>query len=418
MLTDRIDRRDFLTAATGFGLSFVTPALSAREASRRGVERPKSFVTFWLDGGPSQLETWDPHPGTLIGGPTKAIKTTIPGVQFASHFPRTAEHAHRLSILRSLVSKEGDHARANHQTRTGYRPDASFTHPSLGAIAACELPDVDVDLPLYVAIGSPNFPTRGGYLGDQFNPFQVNEVGRTGQNLEPHVGVARQARRLDGLNVIHGAFQVGRTQRVEQTLHQQTVNAALRMMRSDQLHAFKIDEEPAQVKDAYGSAPLGRYALLARRLLESGVRAIEVVQSGFDTHANNFRGHETQASILDLALSAFLADLVERDLFKSTIVLVMGEFGRSPKINALDGRDHWTSGFSCLVGGGGLKSGLVIGATDPTGQKNDPVDPIPVNNLCATILKALSINYTKEVVAPAGRPVKLSDGEPIAQLFG
>lgn len=417
MFHDHFSRRDFLAASAAFGLWFGGAPLSARAAAKRGVERPKTLVTFWLAGGPSQLETWDPHPGTVFGGPTKAIDTTIKGAQIAATYPRLAEQLHRLSIIRSLVSKEGDHERATYNARTGYRPDPTVIHPALGAIATRELPDAKIDIPLFVSVGNADFPSRGGYFGDQYDPYRIYEAGQTGANLTPNVDDARQSRRMEGLKIASRAFQQGRTRRVEQTLHQHTVDAALRMMHSDQLAAFKLDDEPAAVKAAYGDTPFGRGALLARRLVETGVRAIEVIQGGFDTHADNFTGHDIRAGILDPALSTFLMELAERDLLESTVVLVMGEFGRTPKINPLDGRDHWPTGFSCLIGGGGLKSGLVIGKTDPQGDPNALTDPVTINSLFATVLKTLGVDYAKELITPIGRPLKLCDGEPVARLL-
>ena len=165
------------------------------------------------------------------------------------------------------------------------------------------------------------------------------------------------------------------------------------MMSSDQLKAFELEKEPQILVDAYGDTRFGRGCLVARRLVETGVRAVEVSLDGFDTHANNFEGHKTQAEILDPAFATLIDDLKQRDLLDSTIVLCLGEFGRTPKINGLDGRDHWPTGFSCVLGGGGLRSGVLIGATDPAGKKKDPTDPVPVENLFATILHTLGIDF-------------------------
>lgn len=399
------------------GLSFLCPPLGARAAAQRGAERQKSLIVLWLQGGASQLETWDPHPGTAIGGPTQAIETSIPGVQIASLYPRTAEQLHRVSVIRSLVSKEGDHERATYVVKTGYRPDPTVIHPALGAIAVHELPDPRVEIPQFVSLLGGEFPSRGGYFGDQFDPYRIAQPGQNGENLVARVDDERQQRRLEGLGVVSQSFSRRRTKRVEQTLHQHTVDAALRMMRSDQLKAFALDDEPAAVKAAYGDSPFGRGCLVARRLVEVGVRAVEVTQSGFDSHADNFTAHELRAGYVDPALASLLKDLADRDLLQSTVVLVLGEFGRTPKINPLEGRDHWPTGFSCLVGGGGLKSGVVLGATDPTGEKKDPEDPIPVADLIATVLGALGVNFQRELITPIGRPLKLCDGAAIERLL-
>jgi len=420
MMSRIASRRDFLKlSATALGLNFGLPALDLRAANARGSERQKSFLTIWLAGGPSQLETWDPHPDTSIGGGAdgvKAIATTIPNVQIASLYPRTAEQLHHLSVIRSLVSKEGDHERGAYMVHTGYRPEPTLVHPSIGAIAAHELPDSKVEIPQFVSLGGAPFPPRGGYLGDRLDAYRVFNPGQSGQNLKPGVDDTRQSRRLKNLEIVSQSFRRGRDVRVDQTLHQHTVDAALRMMTSEQLKAFEVQDEPAAVRDAYGRKTFGTGCLVARRLLEVGVRSIEVCLNGFDSHANNLEAHTNRAEELDPALAALLQDLAERDLLQSTVVLVIGEFGRTPKINPLEGRDHWPTGFSCLIGGGGLRNGIVLGATDPTGEKTQPERPVEIADLYATVLQALGVDGGKELITPIGRPMKYCAGSPLSEL--
>lgn len=419
-------RRDLLKAAFAAGLSFALPGLDLRAAERRGNERQKSLIVIWLAGGASQLETWDPHPGTKVGGPTKSIKTTVPGLEIADLYPRVAEQIHELNVIRSLVSKEGDHERGTYMLKTGYRPDPTLVHPSLGAIACHELPNERLEIPAHISLIGGQWPARGGFLGDVFDAFKIYDPGNGIQNLKPRVGEQRQAQRLQGLDVVSKSFQAGRRVQVENTLHQLTVERALRMMTSEQLKAFEIDEEPRAIRDAYGDSLFGRGCLTARRLVETGVRAVEVTLSGWDTHANNFAGHETQAKLLDPALATLIQDLKQRDLLQSTVVLCLSEFGRTPRINPLDGRDHWPRGFSCLIGGGGLRSGVVIGETDsePPAEPDansksakGPQDPIEIPDLCATVLRQLGVEFDKEVLTPIGRPMKFSSGRPIARLL-
>jgi len=410
-------RRHFLRmAASALGLSFAVPGLELKAAGQRGDERAKSFLTIWLGGGPSQLETWDPHPGTRIGGEVKAIKTTIPGVEIADLFPQTAEQLHHMSVIRSLVSKEGDHERASYMLHTGYRPEPTLVHPSIGAIAIHERPSDTVEIPQFISLGDANFPPRGGFLGDRFDAYRIFNPGENGQNLSPLVEQSRQERRLQNLSVVSQSFMRGRKTKVEQTLHQHTVDAALRMMTSEQLKAFSVESEPKDLRAAYGDHAFGKGCLVARRLLEVGVRSIEVALQGFDTHTKNHEGQSARAKILDPALATLLNDLADRDLLQSTIVLVTGEFGRTPNINPLAGRDHWPNGFSCLLGGGGLPNGIVIGETDPEGEKNKPKDPVEVADLYATVLDRLGIDYAKEVLTPIGRPMKFCAGQPIERL--
>lgn len=422
----RPSRRDLLKAAFASGLSFALPGLDLRAAARRGGERPKSLIVVWLAGGASQLETWDPHPDTKVGGPTKSIKTTVPGLEIADHYPRVAEQIHELNVIRSLVSKEGDHERGTYMLKTGYRPDPTLVHPSLGAIACHELPNEQLEIPSHISLLGGPWPARGGFLGEMFDAFKIYDPRYGIQNLRPRVGDVRQQQRLKGLDVVSKSFQAGRRVQVENTLHQLTVERALRMMTSEQLKAFEIDEEPQAVRDAYGNTRFGQGCLAARRLVETGVRAVEVTLQGWDTHANNFEGHASQARELDPALAALIHDLKQRDLLQSTVVLCIGEFGRTPRINPLDGRDHWPKGFSCLVGGGGLRSGVVIGETDTEPQTEEdanrksakgPHDPIEVPDLCATILGQLGVEFNKEVLTPIGRPMKYCSGTPIVRLL-
>jgi hypothetical protein len=406
-----------LHQAAALGLSFALPALAPRQARARGVERPTSLILVWLAGGPSQLETWDPHPGTRIGGETKAIDTTLPGVQIAEWYPRVAEQLHHLNLLRSLVSKEGDHERGTYLVKTGYRPDPTLVHPSLGAVLTHEFPSSQTQIPLHLSLNPSPWPGRGGFLGDQYDAFKVFEPGAGLQNIKTRVATPRQQRRLQGLELVERAFGARRGQAVDATQHRQTIQRAVEMMDSSQLAAFEIDRESEEVRQRYGDTRFGRGCLVARRLLEEGVRAIEVTLDGFDSHVNNFETHKARAETLDPALASLVADLVERDLFDSTLLVCLGEFGRTPSINPLGGRDHWPSGFSCLVGGGGLRRGVVLGETDPTGQKLEPANPIEVPDLYATLYEAFGVDFTREYQTPIGRPMAICAGQPIEALL-
>jgi len=410
-------RRELLSLSAGLGLSFVLPGMSGRAAEKRGHERATSLITLWMHGGPSQLETWDPHPGTVVGGPTQAIDTTIPGTQIAAHLPAMAEQLQHLSVIRSLVSKEGDHERGTYFVKTGYRPDPTVLHPAIGALIPYELKNSSLEIPAYVSLGEGQWPGRGGYLGDEYDAFRIFEPGQGLHNMRARVGDRRQDNRIEGLSMLSNSFRKGRGQLADRTMHQRTVEQALTMMNSDQLKAFEIEEEPEPTRKRYGDTRFGRGCLVARRLIETGVRSVEVSLSGFDSHANNFEAHQNRAAELDPAFAALIDDLRQRDLYDSTIVLCIGEFGRTPRINPLDGRDHWPNGFSAVVGGGGLRSGVVIGETDPSGENKDPADPVKVQDLYATILSQLSIDPDKELMTPIGRPLYLCEGTPLPQLL-
>ncbi len=410
------DRRDFLSLAAGLGLSLAVPGMDAQAAERRGPGRPKSLLVLWLEGGPSQLETWDPHPRGPVGGPTRAIATSVPGLQIAEHFPQVAQEMHHLSVVRSLVSKEGDHERASHFVRTGYRPDATVTHPSLGSIVTRELPSEALEIPAFVSMGYSERRSRGGYLGGQYDAYYIPDP--YGNRAVAGTRDERDQRRLQHLNLVSGEFSRGRKAAFDRTLYRESQQAAVRMMTSEQLKAFDIAGESQAVKASYGDSQLGRACLISRRLLEQGVRAVEVTHLNYDSHENNFSHHQSLAAELDPALSSLIRDLAERKLLESTVILCLGEFGRTPRINPKDGRDHWPSGFSCLVGGGGLASGVVLGSTDPTGSRKEPDDPIQIPDLYATMLQTLGIDFEHQVITPISRPIRYSEGKPIKRLLG
>lgn len=413
----QVNRREIWQLAAAWGLSFALPPLDLRAAERRGAERAKSLITLWMGGGPSQLETWDPHPGTTVGGPVQAIATTVRGLEIADLYPQMAEQMQHLNVIRSLVSKEGDHERGTYLVKTGYRPDPTLRHPTMGAILETELPANGVEIPRNVALGDAQWPAWGGFLGAQRDAFKIYNPGYDLHNMQSFRSTASQERRLANLDVLEKAFRTGRVAQTQKTLHADAIQRALKMMSSEQLQAFQINQEPAAIRQSYGDSQFGRGCLVARRLVEAGVRSIEVTLNGWDSHASNFEIHKKNAAVLDPAFAALVRDLHERDLLQSTIVLCIGEFGRTPQLNPLEGRDHWPSGFSCVVGGGGLHRGQVIGQTDPQSSRIEPADPVQVPDLYATILSQFGIESAKEVMTPIGRPMAYSSGKPLPRLL-
>lgn len=414
-----ITRRTVLQSAAGMGLSYLMPAMDLRAADERGPKRQKSLLILWMAGGASQLETWDPHAGSPTSHmEASVIDTAIPGLQIDSRLEQMAEQMGDLNVIRSLTSKEGDHERGTYFVKTGYGPDQTTTHPSLSAIVSERLPaSKDLQIPAHISLGGGPFPARGGFLGDTRDAFRVFNPGGNLNNLRAPVNDKRQKRRLSSLDVVTRAFARGRRLQTDRTLHQLNVESALQMMNTEQLKAFELDDVPESEKRAYGDSRFGRGCLVARRLIETGVRAIEVTLNGWDTHGSNFEGCTTQISQLDPAFAALMRDLKQRDLWESTVVLCIGEFGRTPKINALEGRDHWPKWFSCVVGGGGFTQGQVIGETDPNGEA-DSVDAIRVQDLYATVLKALGVDHSHEYYTKIGRPIRATDeAEPIDRLL-
>ncbi len=411
------DRREALKLASFAALGWLTPVghLLARQAE--GLDGPgRSVILLWMNGGPSQLETFDPHPTRKIAGGSKAIATAARGVQVGAGFEALAGVMDRVALVRSLVSKEGDHERGSYLMKTGYRPDPTVQHPSLGAICCHELPVAGVEIPRHVSIRPGQWPGRGGFLGGRFDAFLVDDPAKPLPDVLPRVPSARDLARVEDLGVVEKAFARGRADRVAATLHRETLDRARTLMTSEQLRAFDLAREPLATRLEYGETPFGRACLAARRLTEVGVRCVEVTLDGWDSHVNNHEVHRDRIRDLDPAFAALIRDLDRRGTLSRTVVLCAGEFGRTPTINLAGGRDHWPNGYSLAIAGGGIKGGQAVGETDPEGHK-DPARKLAVADVHATILHALGLDPLKENVSPVGRPIKLSEGKVIAELL-
>lgn len=410
-------RRHFL-AASAAGLGWLTP-LGQTLARAAESNRPtaKSVIVLWMNGGPSQLETFDPKPGREIAAGTKAIPTAAKGIELAAGFPRLAEAMADVSLVRSLVSLEGDHERGAYTVKTGYRPDPTVVHPALGAVVCHALPAETVDIPRYVSILPGPWPARGGYLGAEYDAFKVFDPKDAVPDVTARVPDDRFAKRMADLAVVEAAFAKGRERQTAATGHADAIARARRMMSSDQLKAFDVSGESAAVRKKYGDTAFGRGCLAARRLLDVGVRCVEVTLDGWDSHANNHEICNRLAGELDPAFAALLADLKDRDSLKDTVVLCVGEFGRTPKLNPVGGRDHWPHNFCAAIAGGGIRGGVVVGESDPDGGKKAK-DPVPVADLHATVLTALGIDPEKLMKTPIRRTLKRSEGTPLQALLG
>lgn len=412
-----LHRRAFLTLAAGSPWLTAVGHLLARAAEAPGKRHPaRSLIILWLQGGPSQLETFDPHPGSDSAAGTGAIATAVKGVQLAPGLPQLAEEMASVALVRSMVSKEGDHERGTYAMKTGFRPDPTVVHPSIGAILCHELKAAGTDIPRHVSILPNQWSARGGYLGDRYDAFRTGDPLTPVPDTTSFAPPERDRQRLQHLDVVEGAFARGRGKRAEATLHRATVAAARQMMSSEQLKAFDVSHEPLTLRREYGDTPFGRACLAARRLVEVGVRCVEVTLDGWDTHVNNHALHAARLEVLDPAFTALLRDLRRRGLLKSTLVLCGGEFGRTPQMNPAGGRDHWPNGFSVALAGGGLRGGTVIGATDPDGKK-DPHDPVPIGDLFATLLHAAGIDPGRLNQTPIGRTVRFAEGKPVKALL-
>ncbi|MDB4933087.1 MAG: hypothetical protein JWP87_59 [Labilithrix sp.] len=410
-----LTRRDLLRAGVTSGLGLVVSRWLERSAladapgtgTGTGTGRAKSVILLYMNGGPSHIDTWDPKTGK-VAGPAKAIKTSVPGVMISEHMPRLARLADKLAIVRGMTSKEGNHQRAQYLLRTGYSPNPTVAHPSLAAWVAKRFGEPSTGLPGSVSLGGPSI--GAGFFGVQYGPFVVQTPGQLPQNVGygPGVDDARFEARKSLLDGIESSF-AAQTGDAKVDGRRQLYGKADRLMHATSLKAFDASEEPEAVRAAYGDTPFGRGCLTAARLVASGVRFVEVTLDGWDTHQDVFGRTKRLMGILDPAMSGLLEDLQRRGLADSTLVVWMGDFGRTPNINGNDGRDHFPNAWSAVLAGAGIRGGVVHGETDAQGAKVVK-DAVTVPNLLATIATTLGLDPADMVQSPAGRPIALTDG--------
>jgi hypothetical protein len=396
---------------------FATLEANAQQVRWAG----KKCILLWMSGGPSHLDTWDLKPESeRHGGPFRPIATAVPGVQISEHLPAVAKQMKHMSIIRSLDSKEGNHDRGTYMMHTGYAPNPTIVHPSFGSICSFELGQklARFDLPHFIAVNTPSL--GAGFLGMADAPFMVQNPNAPIANLQPPAGVdlERQGRRLALLGQVEKGF-ISQKRGSAAVDHQAVYAKTVRMMNSRYTRAFRLADEDPRVRDAYGRGSFGSGCLMARRLVEAGVTFVEVALGGWDTHVNAFETlSQRLLPELDKAMAALVADLARSGLLDSTMVVWMGEFGRTPRINQNAGRDHWPRGWSIVMGGGGIKGGLVVGATDKDGVEVTD-RRVGVMDVIATMTRAMGIDLATEYTTPRGRPYKVVDGgKPIAELFG
>ncbi len=408
----RLTRRSFLrSAAAGAGLLSFSQVcgLHAAELKRQG----RSMILLYMAGAPSQFETFDPKPGHENGGETKVISTSIPGVQIADSLPATAGVLKHCTLIRSLTNKEGNHQRAQYQLHTGYLPSGGLKHPNFGSAIAKELATPGSDLPAVVSIGR----TEGaGFLGVDYEPFVVENPGEVPRNVAATVPDLRYSRRLGLLGELEGEFAARGAQQVVEN-QRQLYGKASRMVLSPQVSTFDLRGESAETLAKYGRGNFGKGCLLARRLVEKGVPFVEVRLDGWDTHFENFQRVPQLCQQIDSPMASLITDLQDRGLLEKTVVLWVGEFGRTPKINARGGRDHYPRVFSALVAGGGIRGGQVIGRSSADGSAIED-RPVTVPDLFSSICQALTVDPKKENFSPIGRPIRIVDGgEVVSEMF-
>lgn len=425
------NRRQFLRSASVAlpGASWL-PALAAAAADH--ADRKRSCIVLWMAGGPTQTDTFDPKPGHANSGPFKAIDTAVPGIQIGEHLPGVAKAMKELAVVRSMSTKEGDHARATLHLHTGNLPQGAIEFPTFGSLIAREREQAGSDLPGYVSITPRGFGTAtlsAGFLGPQYAPLVVGGASDTfsaettgglrveNLGLPSQVSATRASDRRELLNELESDFLASRPG-IATKSHASAYERAARLMRESAARAFELDDENGNLRDRYGRNRFGQGCLLARRLVERGVPFVEVSLGGWDTHDNNFNQVKTLCQTLDPAWSTLLADLKDRGLLETTTIVWMGEFGRTPGINPRQGRDHYPNAWSVVLGGGGIKGGQAVGRTGKSGLEVEE-RPVAVPDLLATICLALGIDPAKQNMSNVNRPIRIVDqsARPIREVL-
>ncbi|MSO23071.1 MAG: DUF1501 domain-containing protein [Acidobacteria bacterium] len=433
-----INRRDFLRVGSlpflGISLSHYLGLKALMASENAGVDRrarAQACILLWLEGGPSQVDTWDPKPNSGF----KAISTNVPGIQISELLPQVARHMDKLAIIRSMHTEEIDHPEATHYAITGHRPNPAMQFPSIGSIVAKELGSRQ-DVPAYVKVPKNQHPMvdeyfKAAFIGSEYNPLLTPDPhGKDFQIADLSLPKTLSVERIEDRKSFLKA--VDRLYRMKQGIAEHTpmdifTEQALRMILSPAVkRAFDLSQESEKTKDSYGRNGFGQSVLLARRLVEAGCRFVTAsgyAYSSWDTHGENDKNlRDTLVPPLDQGLSTLLQDLKQRGMLESTIVVAMGEFGRTPHINPGNGRDHWPHCWSLVLGGGGIRGGQVVGASDERGAQVAE-QMVTMGDVFATIYKAFGIDWEKTYLTPIGRPIKIANsiedrtGVPIAGLI-
>ncbi|MGE0609131.1 MAG: DUF1501 domain-containing protein [Pirellulales bacterium] len=442
MSPHNLHRRQWLQAAAfgALGTSACQwfPALADDAAA--DPNRRRHCILLWMNGGPSQLDTFDLKPGTPNGGEFKPIATTAPGLEISEHLPKLAQMGQHLAVIRGLSTKEGDHGRGSFLMRTGHQPTGPIRYPTLGSLVSKELGNADAELPNFVAISPYTIFNRAaygpGFLGPRYAPLTVGATDNFVQqqpNQDPNAyaqlgvddlsspqGVDQQQSdsRLQLWRTLQDGF-LARHKSASPIVHNTVYERAIRMMRSEAAQAFDLTQEASEVREAYGRGRFGQGCLMARRLIERGVPFVEVSLGalgggslGWDTHAGNFAAVKGLSAELDVGWSTLMTELADRGLLERTTILWMGEFGRTPKINPQGGRDHYPAAWSCVLAGGGIKGGQAIGQTSEDGM-TVAENKVDVGDVLATLCRALGVDPKSQNVSEVGRPIHLAEGTPI-----
>jgi hypothetical protein len=424
---DEVTRRDFVASAAkgllGLGaMPFLTRMAAAQDggAIPLGPATARNVIYLYMAGGMSHLDTFDLKPGAATQGPMEAIRTNADGVLVSRHFPLLSRHMDKVAVINSMNSNQGAHEQGRYFMHTSYLLRGTIKHPSLGAWLEKMAGRVNETLPGHVVIGGGQSMASNGFFDASLTPLPIGDPTEGLSNSErvPHVSEDRFQHRIHRLDRMNQAFRKKYAARSLQD-YAKVYQEAIRLMDSNDLAAFDINEENETVRAAYGDNRFGQGCLLARRLVERGVRFVEVVSGGWDTHSENFDRMGELCPPVDRALAALLADLEARGLLDETLVVLTTEFGRTPDIvtDRANGRNHYPRAFSSLLAGGGIKGGRAYGRTDAEGREVVE-NMVKVPDFNATIAYALGLPLEYQLHSPSGRPFQVAHkGKPVKALF-
>ena len=413
-------RRHFLNhvAVGGATTLGATQFLAHLEANAAQVQRnQKACILIWLGGGAPTIDMWDLKPNSKNGGEFQPISTRG-DLQISEHLPKVAQQMDSLSVVRSMATREADHMRGTYYMHTAYVPNPTVVHPTFGSVVSYELGTkrTELEIPAFVSVGGGSMSP--GFLGMSHAPFVVDARGNIRNANMEGMDKNRLGQRLEVLGAIEDGFIRSNRGDIGQA-HKEVYQKAVNLMTSSQMQAFRAEQEDAATLEAYGGTPFGNSLVMARRLVETGVPFIEVRNTnGWDLHQNVFQTlRDTNLPTLDAGISGLVQDLKNRGMFEDTVVVCMGEFGRTPRINANVGRDHWATSWSVMIGGGGLQGGVAVGETDADGVRivSESYQP---GDVWATVAHALRIPLNTVHTSKRGRPMKLANGgNPIKPLL-
>jgi hypothetical protein len=388
---EHIGRRAFLKGALATAGGVVLPnwggLFNSQTIAAEAAKKGKRCILLWMNGGASQIDTFDMKPGRHTGGPFRPINTNVTGIQICEYLPKLAQMTDKLGIIRSMRTGSPDHPDGIYHMHTCYKMSERMPHPEIGAVIAKFLGNADADLPSFVRMG-PTGNAGSGYLGPQYQPFGIDRDGRLPYFTSPYLNAPAEERRNELLQFVEDQFaQDHKAEPFES--HRQAKEKSWRLLRAKP--AFDITQEWAKDKDLYGGTDFGRGCMLARKLVENGVPFIEVGQDNYDSHADNFVCHKACMSVLDIAWSGLMTDLQQRGLLDDTLVVWMGEVGRTPYINNRAGRDHYIRAWTIVLAGGGIRGGQVYGSTDADGREVRD-NPVSEGDLFSTIYTVLGVN--------------------------